>query len=161
MHGLLKYNINTGVQARACGADVSQRCHNSLHWKRGYGVWVTSRTGRARRILGIWRKLSRVETRQQTRRLTFACLWRPLWRVPHVLGARADEKTRIERLRLSHHVKEPLNSKVIKSFVPELRSRKRFSYFEIPMFYVLSLWTFDVRFTHSHIMAMVHWEQWQ
>ena len=59
---------------------------------------------------------------------------------------------------LSPYVEEPLNSKVIKSFVPEQRSRKCFSCFEIPMFYViyvLSLWTFDVRFTHSHIMAMV------
>ena len=35
---------------------------------------------------------------------------------------------------LSPYVKEPLNSKVIKSFVPELRSRKCFSCFEIPIF---------------------------
>ena len=37
---------------------------------------------------------------------------------------------------LSPYVEEPLNSKVIKSFVPELRNRKCFSCFEIPMFYV-------------------------
>ena len=37
---------------------------------------------------------------------------------------------------LSPYVEEPLNSKVIKSFVPELRSRKCFLCFEIPMFYV-------------------------
>ena len=49
----------------------------------------------------------------------------------------ADEKTRIERMCISLlYVEEPLNSKVIKSFVPELRSRKCFSCFEIPMFYV-------------------------
>ena len=36
----------------------------------------------------------------------------------------------------SPYVEEPLNSKVIKSFIPELRSRKCFSCFEIPMFYV-------------------------
>ena len=49
-----------------------------------------------------------------------------------------DEKARIERIcnSLSLHVEEPLNSKVIKSFVPELRSRKCFSCFEIPMFYI-------------------------
>ena len=41
----------------------------------------------------------------------------------------------------SPYVEEPLNSKVIKSFVPELRSRKCFSCFEIPMFYVYMLWT--------------------
>ena len=37
---------------------------------------------------------------------------------------------------LSPYVEEPLNSKVIKSFVPELRSRKCFSCLEIPMFYI-------------------------
>ena len=37
---------------------------------------------------------------------------------------------------LSPYVEEPINSKVIKSFVPEQRSRKCFSCFEIPMFYV-------------------------
>ena len=38
---------------------------------------------------------------------------------------------------LSPYVEEPLNSKVIKSFVPELvRSRKCFLCFEIPMFYL-------------------------
>ena len=52
------------------------------------------------------------------------------------------------------YVEEPLNSKVIKIFVPELRSRKCFSCFEIPMFYVYMLLTFYVRFTRSHIMAM-------
>ena len=40
---------------------------------------------------------------------------------------------------------------VIKSFVPELRSRKCFSCFGIPMFYVYVLWTFYVRFTHIRI----------
>ena len=37
---------------------------------------------------------------------------------------------------LSPYVEEPLYSKVIKSFVSELRSHKCFSCFEIPMFYV-------------------------
>ena len=41
---------------------------------------------------------------------------------------------------LSPYVEKPLNSKVIKSFVPELRSRKCFSSFGIPMFYVYMLW---------------------
>ena len=48
---------------------------------------------------------------------------------------------------LSPYVEESLNSKVIKSFVPELRSRKCFSCFEIPLFYVYmlrTLWTFCV-----------------
>ena len=52
---------------------------------------------------------------------------------------------------VSPYVEEPLNSKVIKSFVPKLRSRKCFSCFEIPMFYVYMLWIFFVRFTHIWI----------
>ena len=51
---------------------------------------------------------------------------------------------------LSPYVEEPLNSKVIKSFVPELRSRKCFSCFQIPMFSV----SIDVHFPYS-CMAMV------
>ncbi len=47
-----------------------------------------------------------------------------------------DEKASVEILCLSPYVEKPFNSKVIKSFVPELRNRKCFSCFEIPMFYV-------------------------
>ena len=43
---------------------------------------------------------------------------------------------------LSPSVEEPLNSKVIKSFVPEQRSRKCFSCFEIPMFYVIYIYIY-------------------
>ena len=52
---------------------------------------------------------------------------------------------------LSPYVEKPLNSKVIKGFVPELRSRKCFSCFGIPMFYVYMLRTFFVRFTYSRM----------
>ena len=48
----------------------------------------------------------------------------------------ADGKVSIERLCLSPYVEKPFNSKVIKSFVPELRSRKWFLCFGIPMLYM-------------------------
>ena len=48
----------------------------------------------------------------------------------------ADEKARLERLCLSLYVEEPFNSKVIKGFVPEQRSRYVFFEFRDPMFYV-------------------------
>ena len=67
----------------------------------------------------------------------------------HVMGG-GDGKVSIERLCLSPYVEKPFNSKVIKSFVPELRSRKCFSCFGIPMFYVYMLWTFYVRFTYPY-----------
>ena len=50
-------------------------------------------------------------------------------------GGRWKSQNR-KNVYLSPYVEEPLNSKVIKSFVPELRSRKCFSCFEFPMLYV-------------------------
>ena len=46
------------------------------------------------------------------------------------------------------YVEKPLNSKVLKNFVPELRSRKCLSCFEIPMFYV-------IYHLHHHHIALV------
>ena len=63
----------------------------------------------------------------------------------------ADGKSSIERLCLSPYGEKPFNSKVIKRFVPEPRSRKCFSCFGIPMFDVYMLWTFYVRFTYPYI----------
>ena len=53
-----------------------------------------------------------------------------------VLGGGRWKSQNRKNVYLSPYVEEPLNSKVIKSFVPELRSRKCFSCFDIPMFYV-------------------------
>ena len=66
------------------------------------------------------------------------------------VGGGADGKASIERLCLSPYVEKPFNSKVIKSFVPELRSQKCFLCFGIPMFYVYMLWTFYVHFTYPY-----------
>ena len=60
-------------------------------------------------------------------------------------GGRWKRQNR-KNVYLSPYVEEPLNSKVIKSFIPELRSHKCFSCFEILMFYVYMLRTFDVWF---------------
>ena len=65
-------------------------------------------------------------------------------------GGRWKSQNR-KNVYLSPYVEEPLNSKVIKSFVPELRSCKCFSCFEIPIFYVYMLWTFYVHFTYPDI----------
>ena len=64
-------------------------------------------------------------------------------------GGRWKSQNR-KNVYLSPYVGGPLNSKVIKSFVPELRSRKYFSCFEIPMFYVYKLWTLYVRFAYPY-----------
>ena len=70
-------------------------------------------------------------------------------RAPHMSrGCRWKSQNR-KNVYLSPYVEEPLNSKVIKSFGPELR-RKCFSCFEIPMFYVIYKWTLYVRFAYPY-----------
>ena len=70
--------------------------------------------------------------------------------VPHLMGG-ADGKVSIERLCLPLLMsKNLLNSKAIKSFVPELRSRKHFLCFGIPM---LSMY---VRYEHSMSISHIH-----
>ena len=144
MHGLLRCNINTGVHAGAHGADVSLRDVTIAQLgNRGYRVRMTSRTRSVRKIWGFLKKVSRVETCLRVRRLAFACSpkpgqW-PWWQVPHEMGGRWKSQNR-KNVYLSSYVEEPLNSKVIKSFIPELRSRKCFSCFEIPMFSVIYIY---------------------
>ena len=106
----------------------------------------------------FWRKFVELRTGHRTRRVDFrdslrpdefACYGRCMrW------GRRWKSQNR-KNVYLSPYVEEPLKSKVIKSFVPELRSRKCFSCFEIPMFYVYMLQTFYARFTYLYL-AMVH-----
>ena len=141
---------------RMRGADVSLRDVTIAQiGNGGYRVRMTSRTGSARRIWGILKKVSRVETCLGRRLLTFACSRRPWAGVARDgVGSRWKSQNR-KNVYLSPYVEEPLNSKVIKSFVPELRSRKCFSCFEIPMFYVYMLWTLYVHFAYSCI-AIVH-----
>ena len=84
---------------------------------------------------GIWEKSVSWVSCLGRRRLTFACGRYRTWCV-------ADGNIVIERLcRSLPHVEKPFNSKVIKSFVPELRSRKCFLCFGIPMLSICALWT--------------------
>ena len=116
---------------------------------------MTSYTGSARGgFWGFWKKSVELSLVVRRRRVTFASSSWPCGRCHTCWGGGADGKASIERLCLSPYVEEPLNSKVIKSFVAELRSRKYFSCFGIPMFYVYMLWTFYVRFSYS-CMAML------
>ena len=99
-------------------------------------MWVTSRTGSVGWDL---RKVSESSFSVGRRKLTFACSPRPCGRCR--TWFEADGKVSIEIWYLSLYVEKPFNSKVIKSFVPELRSRKCFSCFRIPMLSVCALWT--------------------
>ena len=89
---------------------------------------------------GFWKsQLVELRTGQQTRRSTFGS--RRGQTNLRATGAARDgggrrKSQNRKNVYLSPHVEEPLNSKVIKSFVPELRSRKCFSCFGISMSYV-------------------------
>ena len=66
----------------------------------------------------------------------------------------ADGKVVIERLCLSlPYIEKPFNSKVIKSFVRELRSRKCFLCFGIPM---LSIYVPYGHYEHSLYISHIH-----
>ena len=109
------------------------------------GMCVTSRTGS---VGWDFEKSQWVESCRPKKKGVFRLLAEALWWVPHVLGG-ADGKASIERLCLSPYVEKPFNSKEIKSFVPELRSRKCFSCFGIPM--LCYIWTF-----YEHYMYVSH-----
>ena len=74
-----------------------------------------------------------------------------LWRLPHVLVGRGGRLKIIrERLCISFpYVEEPLNSKVIKGFLPELWSRYVFFVFRDP--YVLCIYIYEHSIYISHI----------
>ena len=127
-------------------------------------MWVTSRTGSVGWDLRKVRAelSSCLRTRESSlivgrRRLTFGAR-RGLAAGAHVMVVvgGADGKVVIERLCLSlPYVEKPFNSKVIKSFVPELRSRKCFSCFEIPMLSIYELWTYYVTNDLSVFMGLM------
>ena len=74
---------------------------------------------------GNFQKVSWVESCLGRIRLTFACSRRPRASA-HMLAVGRWKSQNRKNVHLSPYVEEPLNSKVIKSFVPELRSRKCF-----------------------------------
>ena len=94
------------------------------------------------------KSVSRVETCIRMKTVGFRLLAEALSRCRTRWGGGRWKSQNRKNVYLSPYVEEPLNSKVIKSFVPELRSRKCFSCFEIPMFYV--------RYIYEHSMSISH-----
>ena len=113
-------------------------------------MWMTSFTGSARGgFWGFWKKSVGWVLRPK-KKGDFSRARSGLVAGATRVGGGDWWKVSIERLCLSPNVEKPFNSKVIKSFVPELRSRKCFSCFGIPMFYLYILWTFYVRFQYPY-----------
>ena len=119
---------------------------------------VTHRN-RARRFWGIWEKLvSWVFASKEEGWLSE--LTGALWRVPHVLGGRWKS----QHLKIVYHslyVEKPFNSKVIKSFVPELRGRKCFC---VSGFYVHFTYPYHGYVTINHYYSnglLLFWDSFE
>ena len=145
LHGLVRYKLERRCW-RVHGEDVSFTDVKIKISGRKYdrGMWMTLCTGSIHRgFRGIWEKsVSWVLPREKM--VDFRLLTVALCRVHTWFGA--DGWVSIERcisLLMSKNL-------LTQSFVPELRSRKCFSCFRIPMFYVYMLWTFYVRFTYPY-----------
>ena len=125
------------VLTRTRGGCVVHRCQNKNPIERLTSGCEWRHAPEARR--GFWeilkKSVSWVESCLRRRRLTFACSRRPCDGWARDGGCWWESLNR-KNVYLSPYVQEPLNLKVIKSFVAELRSRKCLSCFEIPMFYV-------------------------
>ena len=107
---------------------------------------MTSSTRSAWRILGDFEKNQFVELRtgHRTRRVDFRGSLRPDEFARYGRRTRwgADEKARIERMCISIPYVETFNSKVIRGFVPELRSR--YVFFEFRDSYVLCIYVTNI-----------------
>ena len=157
MHGLLRCNINAGVHAHTRSRRVTQRCHNSPETGLESANDVTYRK-RAEDFGNFEKKSVELRTRHLTRRVDFRD------------SQRRDEFARYGRrtcsggrwksqhrkiVYLSPYVEEPLNPKVIKSFVPELRSRKCFSCLGF-LCSMYICYEHSMYVSHIRIMGMVH-----
>ena len=95
---------------------------------------------RARRILGIWKKVSELNFSVRGRRLTFGARRGLAAGVARGLGQM--EKSALKDGISLPYVEKPFNSKIIKSFVPELKSRQMFFVLrDSYVIYICAFWT--------------------
>ena len=116
-----------------------------MHWKRARGgFW------------GFW-KSQLVELSPASGEDGWLSLAREgLGQVSHEMGGGRWKSQNRKNVYLSPYVEEPLNSKVIKSFVPELRSRKRFRVSRFPCsMYICYEHSMYISYISGYL-AMVH-----
>ena len=135
-HGLVRCNIDAGVNACACRADVSLRdVKIARDEEQRDGVRMTSRTGSVRRIWRISKKVRELKLDTERGGSTFGARWGETnLRATGAARDGARWKSQHKTIVSLSLCRRTLKLKGNKSFVPELRSRKCFSYFEIPMF---------------------------
>ena len=145
--------MGAGVHAHARSGCFIQRCHNKNPRKWMWpGTWVTSRTGN----VGWDLKSQLVELSAawgEDGWLSLAC--HGLVSGAHVVWGRWKSQ-----VYFSPYVEKPLNSKVIKSLVPELRSRQVFFVFRDSN--VLCIYVMNILCTfHIFMYGYVTCASWQ
>ena len=142
---------------RARGGCVVHRCQNKNPRKEGWRVDVNDVMHRKRKrmILGILKKS--VSCELDSEREGWLSLARRNQPNGLVAGSTRVVVVVVGRWKSQHRKIVPLSLcsrtfkfKILKIFVSELRSRKCFSCFGIPMLLVYMLWTFYVRFTYPY-----------
>ena len=154
-HGL----VQTWAQllTHVWGGCVVHRCQNKNPRTRGC-EWRHAPKACAEDFWGIWKKSFELRTRLRAERVDFWGSSRRICalRAPHVLGAGGDGKAS----------RETLNSKVIKGFVPELRSR--YVFFVFRDYYVLCVYVVNILCTfHTSVSGygifragVIFWGLW-
>ena len=152
MHGLLRYNINTGVRARTGGADVSLRDVTIAQMGSGVTECRWRHTPEERGGFSEFEESQR-ELRLDTKRDGWLSLARGgLGLVSHEMGAGADEKSQNKKI-------VPLLSLSLCRKTFKLKGNKKFrtwtekslcvfSNFEIHMFAVI--------YIYEHYMSISH-----
>ena len=99
--------------------------------------------------LGDLRKVSELSFCRPKKKVDFRLLAKVLRRVLHVVGGGRWKSQHRKIVYLSPHVEKPFKSKVIKSFVPELRSRKCFVFLD-------SLCPFNTSVYYGYVIFTLH-----
>ena len=138
-------------------------CHSEMSkWKSQTGLGDVNdfmHRKRARRILEDLKKVSWIEFCVGRRRLTFPSSPRPGFGCHTCWGWVDRWKSQHRKIvYLSPYVEKPFNSKLIKSFVPELISYQVFFVFR-DSYGLCYIWTFYEHYmyvSYIHIMGMLH-----
>ena len=124
-HGLLRCNIDACVNAHARGGVSLRDVTISRDGKQSYKVRVTSRTGSARRILGISKKVRELKLDTEREGSTFGACWSEA--ILRATGTARDggqmKKTAKNDCVSLSLCQRTFKLKGNKRFVPELRSR--------------------------------------
>ena len=109
---------------------VTQRCHNSPRWETGLGSANDVTHRKRAEDFGILNKSVELSWELPREKTVDSFARGGLGQVSQeMVGGGKWKSQNRKNVYLSPYVEEPFNSKVIKSFVPELRSRYVFSEF--------------------------------